>query len=300
MLKFAFVQYMWIEFLGTMYLSAMLKGQGHSCKVFIGRNKVIINGLKSYNPDVIAFSIFTSQYKWAINLAKEIKENLGRDKFIIMGGSHPTFYPDIIHNEYIDAICIGEGEEAIIEFAQNLADKKKIKGVKNFWVKDGGEIIKNPLRPLIQDIDSIPFADRGVYYHCNFLREYPNKGFIIGRGCPYACSFCFNASLRKMYQNISENYVRLRHPEMVIQEIDTVRAKYPLPTLRFLDDTFIHNKKWLFHFLKLYKKEIRIPFYCNLRANIVDEEIIAGLKEANCYRVSFGIESGTKSFVTRY
>lgn len=295
MIKFAFLQYMWVEFLGTMYLSAVLKRAGHSCKVFIGRNKEIMKKMEFFNPDVIAFSIFTGQHRWAINLAKELKKNLGKEKFIIIGGAHPTFYPDIINNECVDAICIGEGEEAIVEFAHNFKDGKDFWKIKNLWIKDGKEIIKNPPRPLIQNLDSIPFADREVYYQYDFLREYPNKHFIVGRGCPYNCSFCFNASLRNMYSNISRNYVRLRQPEKVIEEINMVRFKYPLPTLRFLDDTFIHNKKWMIHFLELYKKEIYIPFYCNIRANIVDEEIISALKEANCYRVSFGIESGNET-----
>ncbi len=295
MIKFAFVQYLWVEFLGTMYLSSVLKRGGHDSRVFIGRNKEIIKEIKRYNPDVVAFSIFTGQYGWAVNLAKEIKENLGREKFILVGGPHPTFYPDIIHDEFIDAICIGEGEGAIIEFADKFTDKRSIREVRNFWVKDRSEIIRNPLRPLIQDLDSLPLADREIYYSYGFLRENPNKHFIAGRGCPYSCSFCFNASLRKMYQDISGNYVRLRRPENVIREIDIVRAKYPLPTLRFIDDTFIHDKKWLLIFLNLYKRDIFIPFYCNLRADLVDEEIIVKLKEANCYRVSFGIESGNET-----
>lgn len=295
MTKVAFLQYMWVEFLGTMYLSAALKKSGHDCRAFIGRQREIIKGIRSFKPDIVAFSIFTGQHRWAVNLAKDIKESLGKEKFIIMGGAHPTFYPDLIKDEYVDAICIGEGEGAMVEVADAFEEKGGLEGIGNLWFKRGSEIIKNPLRPLIQDLDSLPFADREVYYRYNFLRTFPNKHFIAGRGCPYNCTFCFNNSLKEMYCGISKDYVRLRSPQKVIEEIEEVKLRYPLPTLRFIDDTFIQNKEWLLSLLRLYKERFDIPFYCNVRANLVDEDIVSALKEANCYRVSFGVESGNEA-----
>jgi len=295
MIKFAFVQNIWFEYPGTMYLSAALKKAGHSCEVFIGRDNEIIKKMVTFNPDIVAFSIFAGQVRWAINLAKKIKDNFGFKKFVIMGGAYPTYFPNVIKNEYVDAICIGEGEEAIVELANAFQKGEDFKGIRNFWFKTKNEIIKNPLRPLIQDLDSIPFADRDIYYKYNYFMEYPNKHFIVARGCPYGCSFCFNNTLKEMYSNISKKYVRCRSPENVIKEIKEVKARYPLPSLRFLDGTFILNKQMSLEFLTLYKKEVHIPFFCNIRANAVDEQIISALKEANCYRVSFGIESGNET-----
>ncbi|MFH1620343.1 MAG: radical SAM protein [bacterium] len=260
----------------------------------MGPDKSIIRGVKEYKPDVIAFSIFTGQHAWAVNLASRLKALFGDDKFIIMGGPHPTFCPGIIENDAVDAICIGEGESAVAELADAISRGAEYTGIKNFWFRKEGRVIRNQLRPLIQDIDAIPFADREIYYGYRFLRESPHKNFALGRGCPYYCAFCFNHALRKKYENTAGDYVRFRSPEKVMEEIRTVKERYPLPSVRFYDDTFIYNRDLAIRFLDAYRKELRIPFYCNVRANLCDEEMVLKLKEAGCYQVDLGVESGNE------
>jgi hypothetical protein len=97
-----------------------------------------------------------------------------------------------------------------------------------------------------------------------------------------------------MYRGLPGQYVRFRSPEKVIEEIAGVRARYPLPSLRFYDDVFVLDKNWLRRFLTMYRAEIGVPFYCNVRANLVDEETVALLKNAGCFRTSFGVESGSE------
>lgn len=120
------------------------------------------------------------------------------------------------------------------------------------------------------------------------------KRFITGRGCPYNCAFCHNQILKKTLKGKGK-YVRKIPVEMVIKEILTVRANYPLTSVHISDDTFILDRKWLFEFLKTYKEKVNLPFSCNIRADLIDKKVALSLKKANCRAVSFGVESGNET-----
>jgi radical SAM superfamily enzyme YgiQ (UPF0313 family) len=290
-MKVAFVQYPWWDLIGVMYLSAVLKENGHKCEVFIGE-KNLIKSLKKFSPDIAAFSVVTGPHFWDLRMAKIIKEEL--DIPIIFGGPHPTFFPQVIENENVDIICRGEGEYAMLELANKMEDGKDITKIKNLWVKQNGRIFKNDLRPLIENLDELPFPDREIYYKkYKFLRNYPMKVFLASRGCPYDCTFCFNHAMKKLYKG-KGTYVRRRSVDNVIEEIKVVRKKYPLRTITFTDDIFILDTKWLDEFFKKYSDEVGIPYVCYIRADLINEKIVRGLKESGCWAVCWGIESGNE------
>ena len=293
MAKILFLQNVWYEFLGVMQLSAILKYNGHTCDVILGSKKDIITKLKKINPDLIALSIMNVQREWAFKIAKSIKEN-GIKTPIILGGADPTLNPEIINNKYIDIICRGEGEGALLDLVDNLEKHKDITKIKNLWIKKDGKIYKNELRPLIENLDELPFPDRNLYNQYDFFRKKEATVFLAWRGCPFNCSFCFNHSFSKMYAEKGK-FLRVRSPENIIKEIKEVDKNYKIKTVFFIDSTFNLNNEWVIKFLQKYKKEVKIPFTFNVRADLINEEIIKNIADTGlCVNIRFAIETGNE------
>jgi len=291
-MKIAFFQREWFENIGIMTLAAVLQQAGHEVEIFIfSAEKFFWDSVKSYNPHLACFSCTTGEHLWALETAKRLKEQL--PVFILLGGHHPTFFPDIVNNPQVDAICRGEGEYALLELAQALEQKHSPQHIANLWIKDNGHLIKNDLRPLVENLDELPLPLRSIYDKYPGLQHKTTKHFMASRGCPCNCSFCYAQGLRALYRG-KGSFVRYRSPNHVIDEIKYAQKKYPLRTVYFEDDIFIFHKKWLFDLLDQYKKEIGLPFICNVWANGVTDEICYHLKQAGCCRVSMGLETGNE------
>ncbi|MBR9706087.1 B12-binding domain-containing radical SAM protein, partial [Candidatus Pacearchaeota archaeon] len=293
MAKIVFIQDSLFDQHSIQYLSAVLKQTKHEVDLFVvdAEKDKIMQRIRDSKPDIVAFSITSMEYGWATDIAKKVKkENLA---LTIFGGPHPTYFPDFIKNDFVDIVCIGEGEGAFVDLANAIDKKEDHTKIQNLWVKKDGKIHKNELRPLIEDLDSLPFPDKEIYYKYKFIKDLPTKRIIVSRGCPYACSYCFNHLYNQMYDGKGK-FVRYRKPEKIIQEIKELKEKYPLKTISFSSDTFTLNRKWLLEFLELYKYELKIPFICNSRANEIDDEVAKKLSEAGCFYTSFGVEAGNE------
>jgi radical SAM superfamily enzyme YgiQ (UPF0313 family) len=292
--RIAFVQNLTYEYLGVMYLSAALKQAGHCAEVFIleGNEKELIRDVVNFQPSVVAFSVTTGIHKWAVEFAASLKQVY--QTLTMFGGPHPTFFPELIENPSVDIICRGEGELAIVDIANKLNAEKSIEDTLNCQFKLDGQIKRNDLRPLIEDLDSIPNPDREIYRaKYPYLRK-SQAAFMAGRGCPFGCSFCFNHALQKLYQGCGR-FIRFRDPEKVIQEIMEAKSRWNLRTVYMQDDTFILNKRWVQKFSELYRKQVKLPMLCLVRADLVDEDIVSALKYAGVKNVFFGIESGDET-----
>lgn len=147
----------------------------------------------------------------------------------------------------------------------------------------------NSIRSRI-DLNELPPLDRELYYKYPALRDFPVRSTMVTRGCPYACSFCFNHQVNRLY---SGNPVRRKSIENSIAELKELK-KYRTRCIMFWDDTFTLDKNWLFVFLKAYLREIGLPFFCNVRAEHLDEETVVRLKKAGVYTVDFGVETGNE------
>lgn len=291
-MRIVFLQNFWYEYLGVMSIAAVVKQRGHQARAFInGEEKDLLGAVAKFDPDVIAFPTYTGSQGWVLKTARELKKKLG--KLIVLGGPHATFFPEIIREKGVDIVCRGEGEYPIAELLDALEKKRNIEKIPNLWIKRGKKIIKNPIRPLINPLNSLPVPDREVYYHYQILAKNPVKNFNVGRGCPYRCAYCHNQGLAKIYRGKGV-YVRYHSPQRVLQEITQVKRKYPLRIICFVDDTFISNKKWLLKFLPLYKKKVGLPFVCNIRGDLLDEVLTKNLARAGCISVFMGVETGNE------
>ena len=289
-----FIQDLGYEHLGTMYLAAMLKRHGHDCNVVINNlERAPLKCVKEHNPDLVGFSVVTGTQDWALDMAKRIKMVVPTCK-IIFGGPHPTHFPEIIRQEQVDFVCRGEGEHALLELAQALDDKRDTTAIQNIWSKRGALVVENDVRNLVEDLDSLPFPDRSLYDRYPTISRRPQKRFLTTRGCPYACSFCFEPALKKMYQNKGK-YVRRRSVAGAIEEIREVHKTFPFKTVFFDDDTFILDLAWVLDFLREYREKIKLPFICLVRANLLTEPLVQELKASGCKRIFFGVETGNEA-----
>ncbi len=290
--RFLFVQDNGVnENIGVMSIAAVLEEGGHDVDLILtDEHKNYLDLIVQYNPDLIGFSFMTGNRRWAFNMAKRIKAHV--NKPIIFGGVHPTLFPEDIDFSYVDFLCVGEGEYPILELMNAMENGDDTTRIQNLWVKNGHDIIKNELRDLIQDLDSLPLPKRELYYKYGFIRDLPIKRFISGIGCPYQCTFCHNPMHIKMFKGHG-TFLRKKSVQRVINEIRQVKEKYVLKRVHFSDDLFVLDKQWVKEFLALYRKEIDVPFSCNIRVDRVDEEMIKDMYESKCWGVSFGIESGS-------
>ena len=155
-----------------------------------------------------------------------------------MGGPHPTFNKQVIEEDGIDAICTGEGDNSFPEFIRKIEKGEDYSSTKTFHVKHKGKIYRNPLGNLVSDLNELPFPDRQILYDADpNLAAVGTKSFVSARGCPYKCSYCFNKQYNDNYKGLGQ-ILRVRSPELVIKEIEDVRARYPLDTVTFTDDIF--------------------------------------------------------------
>ncbi len=283
------------ESLALTELSAFLKSKYYVCELLIAKEaKIIFKKIESFAPELLIFPCSLSGHNlWVLEKAKEIKRRWKQIP-IVLGGIYPTLFPDIILNENIDIICLGEAELPILELVNKLEDKMDIRYIQGLWVKNNGNVYRNEIKGLIQDLDSLPLPDRELYYKNEFIRALPMKRFITGRGCMHRCSFCFNPLLMKGYSK-SGKYVRYKSVNRVISEIEYIRLRYPLKFVHFSDDIFGSDKEWLFEFAKMYKKNISLPFSCNMSVDLIDEEKLMWLKKANCNNIIIGIECGNET-----
>lgn len=282
------------ERLGVMYLSSALKLSGHKVKLVLVHS-VGIKGLedciRKYSPDIIGYSVMTGEHIELVELNRYLKEQFN---FIaVFGGPHATFFSKLIYEKSCDAVCRGEGDLAFPEFCRRVEKGQEYWHTPNFIVKHKGEIYTNSLMPLIEDLDSLPFPDRHLMYEADpDLEEEGPKKIISGRGCPSKCSYCFNVKYNELYEGKGK-VVRYRSPGNLIGEICEIKKNFPLDIVDICDDIFsIKPKSWFEGFARLYKKEVGLPFYCNMRPNFVTEENVSLLKETGLDVVAIGVECG--------
>ncbi len=254
----------------------------------------IIKTLEEERPDVVGLSVLSFNYPEALSIAGFIKEHSVVP--IIFGGVHVILSPDeVIGHPEVDMICTGEGELTLKALLDNGGDPQ---GVDGLWFKHHGEVHKNPPRPLAQDIDAFGFPDFSDFDMPRyFFINHHHVPIMASRGCPYSCTYCSNHALKNA---LKEPYVRFRTVDSIIQEIDLRVEQYAKAGMRFLyffDDTFILDPRFITSFCQAYKAKGYhewLPWNVNVRANLVTEDLMRMMKDAGCYQVRMGVESGNE------
>jgi anaerobic magnesium-protoporphyrin IX monomethyl ester cyclase len=279
---------------GIMHLSSALKGAGHQVELAVAARHDPLAVAREFQPDVVAYSVITGSQRYYMDVNLRLKADMPR-LFSTFGGPHPTFFPEMADEAGVDGICRGEGEEAMVDLVTALADggPEAVLGLDNWSFRRNGDLIANPVRPYVEDLDSLPFPDRALVYERDPLAAHSKiKHFLAGRGCPYNCTYCFNHALSGLYRGKGKRF-RLRSVENVIAEVCWVRDHYPLEFVVFVDDTFVLSTEWLAEFAIEFPRRVGLPFFCNTRANLVTDEQVRLLKEAGCHTVSMGIETAS-------
>ena len=273
--------------LGIMSLSAMIKDD-HDVKIIDPKVQDIRQVMETFKPQMLAYSLRTGFHQYYLDLNRKLKADY---EFIsVFGGPHVTFYPKTIEDTGVDIIGFGEADESFKDLVDRCGRGEDISAVPNFWVKTPEGISKNPKRMLTKHLDELPFPDRDLFNEHKEVNDSKVHPFIASRGCPFKCTYCFNAGMAEEYKG--EKYVRRRSVPHVMEEVKRVKAKYNLKVAIFEDDTFNISTKWVREFcVEFAKLDLKlIPI--GLRAELITEEQIQYLKMANCTGLVFGLESG--------
>ncbi|HLG29374.1 MAG TPA: radical SAM protein, partial [Candidatus Brocadiales bacterium] len=318
---------------GIAFISAVLKQHGHITRLLnineklaaIPTDEQIKQFVKDYNPALIGFSVVTPQYQHALRFARAIKSFSNIP--IVCGGIHATMVPEeALRKECFDYVCVGEGEEAILELVTKLENGEDTSRIPNIWTKracsepfachserseesrliaqgklreSNEKIIKNNVRPLT-DISRLPRKDYELFDLQRLIDV--EDGWVrlmASRGCPYRCTYCFNHKIVERYKEETSshklNYLRRHSVDEVLSEIDFLLSRYRnIRMFIFDDDLFTQDKKYLSEFCDKYPKHTTLPFVVNAHVKAFDEERAQALKQANCAIVKFGLESGSE------
>src|SRR5659263_89281 len=191
---------------GISYISSVLKADGNQTQLLVlGSNnhwkdnvKLLKTFMTEFSPDIICITAVTSQYPFVKHVARTIKSEWP-DKYVVIGGVHATLNPSEVICDSFDAVCIGEGEYPLLELCRQVNTKTIPHGIANLWLKfPDGRIEKNSPRPFLQDIDGLPFADREIW--APWVKEQlgDELSVLLGRGCPYGCTYCCNHALKRV------------------------------------------------------------------------------------------------------
>lgn len=291
---------------GLASISAVVKQGGHEVELMhltVNHDeKKFKEKLKTFeNVDLIGFSTRTTAFNYVCECAKWVKD-IYPNMFVFGGGYHAILVPDAFMKVPVfDAVCVGEGEYPILELMDKMAAGKNYYDVESFYFNINGEIKKNPIRPLIENLDDLPFPDINLFDYKNLESTKLDTALImLSRGCVYACTYCGNSQFREIYPNKAK-YARFRSPQKSIELIKRVLKENPnIKFINFRDAIFNMFPKWFDEFIDLYTKEIHLPFTCNLRFDIITEDTVRRMKEAGCYTIDIGLESGNKEIRQKY
>jgi radical SAM superfamily enzyme YgiQ (UPF0313 family) len=284
-----------IEPLGVMQLSALARKEGHTTALAILKRCDLRKAVAAFQPDVVAYSASSGDIPLITEQDGRLRDWMqaeGRRVFRIMGGPHATYTPGVLDDLQLDAVCQGDGDQAFPEVLRRLEAGAPLDGVPNIGLTGAGA----PVKELVPDLDALPFPDRTLFDEAvPHFRACGMRSVLTGRGCPYACTYCFNHAYYKLFRGCGP-IARRRSVDNVIEELRWLKEERPpLKLVRFCDDTFAHRvDPWLEEFCEKYPVQIGVPFYCLMRSNTLTEDTARLLAQAGCTAAGMSIESGVE------
>ncbi|MAG78966.1 hypothetical protein CMI40_01170 [Candidatus Pacearchaeota archaeon] len=254
--------------------------------------------------NLIGINSFASTATRASRIINFLKRRL--DIPIFYGGVHATISPDDCIKD-ADIVCVGEGEDVILDVVNAINKGKKLEKIKNLWIKKGSKIIKNPVRNLVDNLDSLPLPDYDIKNHyildSGRIRKFKENDldgqifFLTGRGCPYGCDYCSNSLFNELYKGKRKKVLRWHSPEYIIEGILSLKKRFPtLGYFDIRDDTFsLRSLDDIKKFCKLYKEKINMRFKCLADPKTITDEKIKLLVDAGCTDIIIGIQGSERT-----
>lgn len=295
---------------GISYISALLKQKGYQTnlvilsKLFGDKNYLTIDAyIKKHKPGLICFTTVATEYEFIASIASYIKSKYP-DIFLLVGGPHVSLNPETVIKDNFDALCVGEGEYPALELASQLKKRKRPSNIHNLWFKyKNGDIQRNLSRPFFEELESLPFPDRSMWEDWIEISPVCKLSVLLGRGCPFNCTYCSNHALRKVSPGV---YVRVRSIKNIIDELEVLAENYPhVKTVHLEIETIGVNKEWTILLAQAIQKfnkskENRYFFSVNLRITPKTNyrKMFSTFKKAGIGALRIGLESGSEKIRT--
>ena len=285
--------------LGTLYVASSLLKAGHDVRflngAFISHEK-ILHEITNFNPDVVGIYSTTFGWKKALFTAEEIK-NINSSFFIVAGGPYPVAMQEKCLNDTsaLDAVVTGEGEITMVELMTGLSAGGSLDSVEGIAYRQGREIRKNAPRPLITDVDSIPFPARELLGNARdyipppaTYRRKPVAVIMTSRGCNRRCIFCFQIDRERKHG------IRFRSVDNVMQEIELCLSQ-GYREIKFIDDTLAADYERAMEIaLEIKKRKLDFTWFASACVHQVDKPLLRAFRDAGCWAILFGAESGVQ------
>jgi len=288
--------------LGLAYLAAVLEEREHDVRIFDfgldpGRPLADeVGDVLAFEPALIGITSMTSAYH-SVEGALELLRPETRAP-IVLGGPHATVFPERTLGEQpaVDYLVYGEGEETLLDLVAVLEGQREPAQVAGLCYRQNGQVVRNPERPLIPDLDALPIPARHLFELDRYPLYAPDGGRMLtvltSRGCPYNCSYCFKGIVGRTY--------RQRSPENLVSELKLLIETYGIRNFYFIDDLFTLDVKRLNALMDLFiQDELDILWQCLARVDRVTPEILNKMAAAGCREIHYGIESGNQEIIDR-
>ena len=292
--------------LGVLYLAAVLKEKGVEVSVLDQAAKGLtiretVSWIRAENPDVLGFSTFATSGRTAALISNEVKKE-NPNVTIVFGNYYATFNPERILRKYpsVDIIVRGEGEQTVVDLASCFENRGRLKNVLGISFRDGSNVASTGDRPLIQDLDSLPFPDRSLIdetYHSVIAgaNVAPRKftSLVSSRGCVYRCRFC-------CCTQFARNRWRPRSVKNTLEELCFL-ASEGYEQFVFVDDSFTANPKNVIRLCReLRKEKLDVEWICEGRVDNASYQMFWETAKAGCRILYFGIESANQRILDYY
>jgi radical SAM superfamily enzyme YgiQ (UPF0313 family) len=292
--------------LGVLYIAGILMREGIEVSILdqVIKNVSIdqsIRWVKKENPDIVGFSVCGCSAREAFKLAGIVKKEMP-DTTVVLGNYHATFNAERILKKYssIDIIVRGEGEYTSLDLVKCLEKRHHLKEVDGITFRNNEEIVSTPDRPLIKNIDKLPFPDRSLmnaeYTSLIYGVRVATKKFttvVSSRGCPFQCTFC---GCRKFARGVW----RPRSVDNIIDELEYLKSE-GYEQFLFVDDNFTLNTKRVVNLCQRMRKEkLNMEWWCDSRVDHVSYDMFQEMVKAGCRILYFGIESANQRILDYY
>jgi len=296
-----------MENLGIGYLMSMLKHHGHEVDLvfepglddngwlrlpplaWFNREDALMERARAFKPDLVAVGSPTNLWPHASRAAERLKRELGVP--LVVGGHHAQGMPEyIINHPYVDIVCTGEGELALLELVDRMQRGESYLDVPTMWVKDSdGVVHRNEIGLLENDLDRFPYPEKQLWREYGVFKD--NLEVFTGRGCPFKCTFCNIHYQREIFEGKGD-FLRKRSVANVIDELQRNLSNYDVKYVSVHDDNFTTNVLWVEEFCQVYADEIGLPWFCFGYPTTIKPRLLKAMKGANCSMIFMGVDSG--------